>query len=60
MIQPSQRLEPAPATLPATVLPPEDAGRGARHADYDLHPLPVESLAHYIECRLEDGRFRVS
>lgn len=31
------------------------------HTDYDLHRcLPIESLEHYIECRLADERFRVT
>lgn len=33
----------------------------AVRTDYDRHrPLPIESLEHYIECRLADQRFRVS
>ena len=31
---------------------------GPQHLDYDLHPLNVESLSHYIEP-VDEERFRV-
>lgn len=46
------------ATNAPTASPVDPA---AAHTDYDLHrSLPVESLQHYIECRLAGERFRVS
>jgi hypothetical protein len=32
---------------------------GRQHLDYDLQPLRVESLSHYIEPVVDDERFRV-
>lgn len=47
-----QRTASTPPQLPRT--------EPARHADYNLHPLPTESLEHYIEYRLADDRFHVT
>lgn len=32
---------------------------GLKHLDYNLQPLNVESLSHYIEPAVDDERFRV-
>lgn len=41
-------------------VPPPDADEvKLQHLDYDLQPLQVESLSHYIEPALEQERFRV-
>lgn len=51
------RTPPLSASAPPQLLRTEPA---ARHVDYNLHPLPTESLAHYIEYRLADDRFHVT
>ncbi|GLQ90100.1 hypothetical protein [Dyella flagellata] len=38
---------------------PDVAKLQLQHLDYDLQPLSVESLSHYIEPIVEDERFRV-
>jgi hypothetical protein len=53
--------QPSPGT-PATEAPPLNPDipqAGPQHLDYDLHPLNVESLSHYIEPVTDEGRFRV-
>lgn len=47
-----------PAPTPAEP-PPDITELHLRHLDYDLHPLRVEALSHYIEPIVEDERFRV-
>jgi hypothetical protein len=44
-------------TKPAT--PSQDVTVHLRHLDYNLRPLSVESLSHYIEPIAEDVRFKV-
>lgn len=59
------RRRPTPKTLtephpPTTAEPSPDATElRLRHLDYNLRPLGVESLSHYIEPTVEDERFRV-
>jgi hypothetical protein len=48
--------KPAPE---ATVPPPDVTELHLRHVDYNLQPLSVESLSHYIEPVVDDERFRV-
>ena len=60
----SFRRRPKPKTAqkpsPKAAEPPPDATElHLRHLDYDLQPLSVESLSHYIEPVVEDERFRV-
>jgi hypothetical protein len=43
----------------ATSSPPDPAEPGPQHLDYDLQPLHVEGLSHYIEPVVDDERFRV-
>ena len=43
----------------AGVLPPDVTTLHLRHLDYNLQPVSVESLSHYIEPIVEDERFRV-
>lgn len=43
----------------AAVPPPEVTQLHLQHLDYNLQPLSVESLSHYIEPIVEDERFRV-
>jgi hypothetical protein len=47
-----------PAATPAEQ-PPETTALHLRHLDYNLQPLTVESLSHYIEPIVEEKRFRV-
>jgi hypothetical protein len=35
------------------------AAKAAPHVDYDLHPLAVHELDHYIDQEIEDERFHV-
>ncbi|GGA07337.1 hypothetical protein [Dyella caseinilytica] len=51
----------SPYTPAAEVRRPEPGvpELGPRHLDYDLHPLNVESLSHYIEPVADEERFRV-
>jgi hypothetical protein len=58
MIPPFQHPDTRPSTPPNPTPPSRPAP--ARHTDYDRHPLPVESLGHYIEHRPGDDRFHVS
>ena len=45
---------------PKTVAPPPDVTElHLHHVDYNLQPLNVEGLSHYIEPIFEDERFRV-
>ncbi|TAM21444.1 MAG: hypothetical protein EPN68_12305 [Rhodanobacter sp.] len=64
MMLPLARRDLPSDTVPydTTTTPPQAlAAPLAAHTDYDLHrSLPIESLEHYIECRLADERFRVS
>jgi hypothetical protein len=46
-------------TPEATVPPPDVTELHLRHVDYNLQPLSVESLSHYIEPVVNDERFRV-
>jgi hypothetical protein len=39
--------------------PPKTNGVSVHHLDYDLQPLRVESLSHYIDPVVDDERFRV-
>jgi hypothetical protein len=41
---------PSPSNLPEP---------GPQHLDYDLQPLNVKGLSHYIEPVVDDERFRV-
>ena len=50
----------APMLLPITVAPTTPADSSSAHADYNLHPLAVRSLDHYLEHEVEDERFHVS
>jgi hypothetical protein len=50
----------APMPLPITVAPTAIADSSSTHADYNLHPLAVRSLDHYLEHDVEDERFHVS
>ncbi len=47
---------PPPKPTPAL---PQATGLYLRHLDYNLQPLGVESLSHYIEPVIEGERFRV-
>jgi hypothetical protein len=43
----------------AGVSSPDTTELHLRHLDYNLQPVSVESLSHYIEPIVEDERFRV-
>jgi hypothetical protein len=47
------------ATVKAPNAPSDSVETSPRHLDYDLQPLTVESLSHYIEPVVDDERFRV-
>lgn len=47
------------AIVKAPDLPSEPAVVTLHHLDYDLQPLNVESLSHYIAPVVDDERFRV-
>jgi hypothetical protein len=47
---------PEVAAAPGPAMPPD----GNPHVDYNLHPLKVASLEHYLEQPTGGERFRVS
>jgi hypothetical protein len=47
------------ATIETASSQSEPVEPGPHHLDYDLQPLSVESLSHYIEPVMDDERFRV-
>jgi hypothetical protein len=53
---------PLPPEERATTAPeaPAPPLRDASHVDYDLHPLRVASLEHYVEQPVGNERFRIS
>lgn len=55
----SQKLVSKTPTVEAHSSPSHFAELRLRHLDYDLQPLSVESLSHYIEPVVDDERFRV-
>lgn len=56
---PSQKPSPNDAITKAPEAPSDSVETSPRHLDYDLQPLTVESLSHYIEPVVDDERFRV-
>jgi hypothetical protein len=56
---PSQKPSPNDATTKTPEAPSDSVETSPRHLDYDLQPLTVESLSHYIEPVVDDERFRV-
>lgn len=55
-------VEPPCTETPPSTEPPvakDAAGPNVRHTDYNLQPLPVPGLDHYVD-RETDERFRVS
>jgi hypothetical protein len=50
---------PAPATAPIPDASTEADGKLVHHADYDLRPIAVPSLAHYLMAPEEGERFHV-
>jgi hypothetical protein len=62
MMLPFRRRPPTSTTkkrTPKSALPSEITQLPLQHVDYNLQPLKVEGLSHYIEPMVEDGRFRV-
>ena len=62
MMLPFRRRPPtstAKKRTPKTVSPPEITELQLQHVDYNLQPLKVEGLSHYIEPIVADERFRV-
>ncbi|MBE1161625.1 hypothetical protein [Dyella acidiphila] len=65
MMLPFRRRPNSPKQTAAT--PAADSGEpqsckieiGLKHLDYNLQPLNVESLSHYIEPTVDEERFRV-
>ncbi|MFI4957890.1 MAG: hypothetical protein ACHP7C_01875 [Lysobacterales bacterium] len=52
---------PAPSAMPfatTTTTPGEVGNGGLTHADYNLQPLLVKSLGHYVTSAGEDERER--
>ena len=61
-IHPSAPPMPAVAPMPEPAIPALDSDDEAlsSHADYNLHPLAVRSLEHYVILDEEEGeRFHV-
>jgi hypothetical protein len=50
----SEKITADAAKAPSTI---SDAR--SKHLDYNLQPLDVDSLSHYIEAVVDDDRFRV-
>ncbi|MFZ0870571.1 MAG: hypothetical protein WAM90_07560 [Rhodanobacter sp.] len=67
MISPTNRAFAEERMPPSTVPTPPRVAAAApptvdpcpSHTDYDLHPLTVRNLDHYIEHDLADERFHV-
>ena len=57
----TERMPPAtvPTPSPVAAAAPTAVDPGPSHTDYDLHPLTVRNLDHYIEHDLADERFHV-
>lgn len=49
---------------PSSALTPDEiasiAAAESRHVDYNLHPLRVQGLDHYIDSAASDERFHIS
>jgi hypothetical protein len=58
--RPSTPLTPATASTPRPeiAVPIDVDGNNSSHADYDLNPLTVYGLDHYVE-RDDDERFHI-
>ena len=50
---------PPLASPPVIAAAPPDIDQDFSHTDYDLHPLTVRNLEHYIEHDHADERFHV-
>ncbi|MEO8998819.1 MAG: hypothetical protein ABI227_14715 [Rhodanobacter sp.] len=48
------------APTPINAAPTDADDKRTEHTDYNLHPLAVHSLEHYVIHDDEDERFRVS
>lgn len=62
MMLPFRRRTPTSTTkkrTPKTVPPRDVTELHLQHVDYNLRPLNVEGLSHYIEPIVADERFRV-
>jgi hypothetical protein len=55
----SLKQSPPKQTAEAIQIKPDTIELGPQHLDYDLQPLNVDGLAHYIEPDVDDERFRV-
>jgi hypothetical protein len=57
----TERMPPAtvPTPLPVAAVAPVAVDPGPSHTDYDLHPLTVRNLDHYIEHDHAGERFHV-
>jgi hypothetical protein len=55
----SRKQSTQPPVAEAIQIKPDAAELGPQHLDYDLQPLNVDSLAHYIEPDVDQERFRV-
>jgi hypothetical protein len=51
--------EPSPAPSPVAAVATNAVDNNVQHTDYDLHPLTVRHLDHYIEPDHTDERFHV-
>jgi hypothetical protein len=55
----SVKQNPALASPAGIAAAPRDIDQDFSHTDYDLHPLTVRNLEHYIEHDHADERFHV-
>lgn len=62
--RPTKVTPPGSIGQPTLLLNPEELSAIVdaeyQHVDYDLHPLKVRGLDHYIDAPALDGRFHIS
>jgi hypothetical protein len=59
LVSATKRMSPATALTPPPAAASVERGQDLSHTDYDLHPLTVRNLEHYIERDHAGERFHV-